>query len=416
MWVGHAIGPQRGPATPPSAPAAKKKALLPTFSKTHMPIEKRRFNLACSWLHSLQSACQHCSPGGQQMVDPIPFDDLGEDLEMGAPTRPSPLSRAASIGLGFVELHKFNDPELEEIYRDEKFLERAARGRKVLSYFFVVLLLLLLLGFLNGNNQIGTLQFVLVPSISVLSLMLLFVSRVVTKEWQHQWIWFISGCLVCTAVTANEIAWKQNYNAEIVHSLRDFAVSDPIALFYISELGWFLSVVLIFCSVVMRPRFVYLLAVTVFSFLCFVTGSLIMSPGLAIHSQIMRIFIYFFFCAFNIKISWNLEQSERTAWFMTCTLERKKLELQKLLEVEKQKLRRESEKKSEAERILVAYLCHEIRNPFNGVLGFAELTVNTLGKCLEPLTRKQLKQQKDSSLPKCIEQAQSWCTNIVANR
>jgi hypothetical protein len=353
------------------------------------------------------------------MANPILFDDLGEDLERGAPIRSSPPSKAASFGLGFVELYKFDDPELEEIYRDEKFLERAARGRRLVSLFFVVFSFFCGLAFINGNNNTGTLQRVLVPSFFVVGLMLLVVSRVVTKEWQHQWVWFVSGCLMSSAVTTNAIVWKQNYSTEIVHALRDYAVSDPITLFYISELGWFLSVVLVFCSVVMRPRFVYLAAVTVFSFLCFVTGSIIMSPGLAITSLMMRILVFLFLCAFNIKISWSLEQSERTAWFMTCTLERKKMKLQKLLEAEKQKLRREAEKKSAAERILVAYLCHEIRNPFNGVLGFAELTVNTLGKCLtEPLEpRKQLGQHtKVSSPQKNIKQAQSWCTNIVANR
>jgi signal transduction histidine kinase len=343
-------------------------------------------------------------------TDPIPFDDLGEDLERGGNQAHSPqFSKTASrIGLGFVEHYKFRDPELEAVYRHEKFLQRAY-SRRVLSYFFVVVLILLGLALINGNNHISLLQFVLVPSICVSSLLVLTVSRIVTKEWHQQWVWLISGCLISVAITANEIAWKQNYNPIIVAALEDYTAADPIALFYISELGWFQTVVLIFFTVVMRLRFLYLVGVTVFSFLCFVLGCLIMSPGIAVLSLVMRISIFFFCCAFNIKISWNLEQSERTAWFLTSQLESQ-------LEVEKQQLRKEVKKKSEAEQILVAYLCHEIRNPFNGVLGFAELTVNTLGKCLtEPLARKQLEQQEASSLPKYITQAQTWCGNIVVN-
>ena len=54
---------------------------------------------------------------------------------------------------------------------------------------------------------------------------------------------------------------------------------------------------------------------------------------------------------------------------------------------------------------------HEIRNPFNGVLGFAEMTVKLLGEL------KEAKQTKKAANLQQIEQAvtkvDTWCSNIV---
>jgi signal transduction histidine kinase len=268
----------------------------------------------------------------------------------------------------------------------------------------------LLLALFNQNNNISPVQRAILPSMCFFGILVLALSTMVTKEAFHQQVWFFAGCLISACVTLNEISWKENYDPDIVFALKGYEASNPVALFYICELGWFLSVVLIFFTVVMRPRFEYLVAVTVVSFISFLYGSITLSPGISPFSLIMRIVIFLICCSFNIKISWNLEQSERMAWFSTATLERK-------LAIEKNKLRKEAERKSEAERILVAYLCHEIRNPFNGVLGFAELTVNSLTKCLAaPTTQKKLEQQRVSSIPTIsVEKVKDWCSSIVVN-
>jgi hypothetical protein len=64
-------------------------------------------------------------------------------------------------------------------------------------------------------------------------------------------------------------------------------------------------------------------------------------------------------CLFNLYAGWALEEGERKLYCLSHDLSRK-------LKHEKDKLRQEAEAKSKAERVLVSYLCHEIRNPFNG--------------------------------------------------
>jgi signal transduction histidine kinase len=83
------------------------------------------------------------------------------------------------------------------------------------------------------------------------------------------------------------------------------------------------------------------------------------------------------------------------------------------LAAESEKLRREAEAKSEAERaterVIVAYLCHEIRNPFNGVFGFAELIEAALARLQKSNKTNRSAHAKD------FDEVREWCSNIIIN-
>jgi signal transduction histidine kinase len=121
----------------------------------------------------------------------------------------------------------------------------------------------------------------------------------------------------------------------------------------------------------------------------------------------MRICVYLISCVFNVYAAWALEESERKGYFLSADLERK-------LASEKKKLRREAEAKSKAERVLVSYLCHEIRNPFNGVLGFAELIVSALTK-MNDRAKASGVDITTKATAYTLKQVTDWCDIIVVN-
>jgi signal transduction histidine kinase len=137
--------------------------------------------------------------------------------------------------------------------------------------------------------------------------------------------------------------------------------------------------------------------------------------------------IYSFCCFFNFYSCWSLESSDRKAYFLSKDLENK-------LAAESEKLRREAEAKSEAERVIVAYLCHEIRNPFNGVFGFAELIDSALarlqrnskasgdavlakgaGSGRAALAQAAAGREVLDSVQDALTEVREWCSNIIVN-
>jgi hypothetical protein len=110
---------------------------------------------------------------------------------------------------------------------------------------------------------------------------------------------------------------------------------------------------LIFVSVLVRPRFPYLLAYTFMSFLAYLTGAVLLRHQILLNSILVRMIVFIFCCTFNLYAGWALEVGERKVYMYTHGLKKK-------LALEKHKLRLESEAKSKAERVLVSYLCHEV--------------------------------------------------------
>jgi hypothetical protein len=275
---------------------------------------------------------------------------------------------------------------LDQMYRNEHFPTRAKRGRVCLIGFVMAVFLMHFLAILNPNNQsldfnpteidfMHQLQHGIVPCMGVLCLIFCGISKIIKNEFHHQILWCIVGFTTLLFVATNEVVWRLNYAPEINSMLNKIKSSNPVGLFYLNEVGWFLTVVLVFLTVMVRPRFPYLIVLTWGSFGIFLGGCYFLRQGIAIHSILLRSVVYFFCCLFNIVSSWNLEQSERRAWFMSKDLERK-------LKFEKVRLQKEAEETSKSELILVGYVCNEIRVPMAALAKSAESTLVALSELL----------------------------------
>jgi signal transduction histidine kinase len=280
----------------------------------------------------------------------------------------------------------------------------------------------------NPLNTVTTPMYAIIPAvICLMSLIVCFAARV-KNETTHQLVWLLAFSVEAALLTANQIAWRWSFSSELHEALLPFQHEDPTALFSLTEMGWYHTMGLIFVSVLVRPRFPYLLAYTFTSFVAYATGAILLRHQILLNSILVRMIVFVFCCTFNLFAGWALEVGERKVYIVTHGLKRR-------LEIEKHKLRLESEAKSKAERVLVSYLCHEIRNPFNGVLGFAELIVSALAKIKttsitdvgkskgtgidasiwQDTTPCQVDENHHSVVAKSISQVTDWCNIIVVN-
>jgi signal transduction histidine kinase len=277
----------------------------------------------------------------------------------------------------------FRDPVLEKMFRDSCVASRAQWGRKCSMGMLLAITVIYLIAISNQSNVISTLQYATTPLWCLLSLAIIYLSHWTKTELQHQILWCIAGSLAFIMISLNEIMWTKSFLPEIQEVLREFEnkethMSDPISLFYLTETGWFLTAALVFFSLMVRPRQQYLYVMTIFAMVSFLGVAVHLRDQIVHLGILLRVIVFAFCCAFNAYASWVLDNTDRKAYFLSIDLARK-------LASEKEKLRQEAEAKSEAQRIIVAYLCHEIRNPFNGVLGFAEL----IESALQRITPKQ---------------------------
>jgi signal transduction histidine kinase len=79
--------------------------------------------------------------------------------------------------------------------------------------------------------------------------------------------------------------------------------------------------------------------------------------------------------------AWLIEFHARTEFRRESTVMKHSNDSNEL--VRERYLRYKAEAKAEADNGFVAYLCHEIRNPFNGIVGYAEFTVDQIRALLE---------------------------------
>jgi hypothetical protein len=182
----------------------------------------------------------------------------------------------------------------------------------------------------------------------------------VTNEKVLQGIWCGIAFWMFASMTINALSWQHSFPSNVLNH-EHVEQLNPISLFNITELGWFHTIGLVFLTATIRPRYCFVALITCASFGTYTAGAIALSVDLNPNSLLFRLCIYSMCCCCNLFCSNNCEVTERKAWYL-----RRDLALK--LRVQKEKLQSEAHSKTEAERILVAYLCHEIRNPFNGML------------------------------------------------
>jgi hypothetical protein len=299
----------------------------------------------------------------EEKADPVTFRSLEKDLESGLPDVPSSDEATNLYEESFLVgslFRRFNNEELEKNFRAEKFAERAGWGRRCLLVFGFGIALLYFLAVRNPANDVKSSSLMLysIPCLLFFWSASLIVSVFVTDEANHQLLWFMMNFFASVTITVNELAFVDSFSPNLQAAIEANLGpnnSDPISLFYFTEMGWFHTVSLVFVSVLLRPRFPYLFSMTCASFLSYLVGGVIMRDSMCSSCVFSKLSVYLFCCFFNLYSGWTLENAERTAYFLTADLSRK-------LAVERGKLMKEAEAKTTAERILVSYLCHEIRN------------------------------------------------------
>jgi hypothetical protein len=263
--------------------------------------------------------------------DPIAFALLSRDLERGGDAKsvsPSPDQEYEAAVTGKWKFSRFSDEALEQLFRDEVFPRSNSRARLAVKVFMAGSLVMYLLAVTNPQNSPNTFQLSVIPAMLAVGVCILFIShRLVKTEAIFQMFSVLVSALMHFTITANAIA----ANRSLVDNHVD--VTRERFLFHMTHMGWMHTVVLVFLSIVVRPRLPYMMGSSALSFLVYLIGGLSLKTTMSMHENIMSSSImYLLCCAFNVYANWHLEQSERKAYFLSSDLEKK-------LKREKEKLR-----------------------------------------------------------------------------
>jgi hypothetical protein len=209
----------------------------------------------------------------------------------------------------------------------------------------------------NAGNGVGSTTeiYTLVPGFAFLDFLVMALSLTVTNESVLQWMWCFSAVALFSACVANQLAWQNSFPDQVINQER-VAQLNPISLFNVTELGWFHTACLVFITATTRPRHFFVMVLTMSRFATYAIGSFMLAVDLGAKSVCLRLFIYAGCCFFNMVCSHRFELNERQAWYLRQDLASK-------LRVEKEKLVKEALAKTEAERILVAYLLSRDSQP-----------------------------------------------------
>ena len=139
----------------------------------------------------------------------------------------------------------------------------------------------------------------------------------------------------------------------------------------INELGWLYSAGVVLCGAGVRAGHRTQLRVTLASWLLFLASSVFMFHDVVVWNTILLRSVWLVGLTCLVLIgSWHSETTERQHFTDELDLKDRLVYVEA---AEKEKERRvKAESRADAERNLMAFLCHEIRNPFNGITGSLE--------------------------------------------
>jgi signal transduction histidine kinase/DNA-binding NarL/FixJ family response regulator len=147
--------------------------------------------------------------------------------------------------------------------------------------------------------------------------------------------------------------------------------------------------------------------------LMFLTAHLAANPEPIIHidhSSRPLVLVFIFPWLFMMISAWVHERNDRLSYVL-----RKQQEKARLQELQVAHL----ESKSAAEEALLSFLCHEIRNPYNGLLGYAELTHATTSSLIECASEYAGECGGTTSIEpvpellKGLRKIQGWCSPVL---
>ena len=225
---------------------------------------------------------------------------------MGAPA-------SSSLSLESCELvgpfkSSFKNKKLEQAYRKEIQPRRALWGRRCLAVFALMALALWLVALTNPANRIGPWHYAVIPGwLLFIAIPAWSLSFNLKHEVHHQ-IWCVVSCTgIFVAVVMNELSWVNSFDPEMNEAIKltqsisqrddDKYISNPICTLYITEIGWFLTIALVFTTLLMRPRLEYLCLISTTSFFSFLGGALFLQHSVTVSSIVLRVVVFSFCCS-----------------------------------------------------------------------------------------------------------------------
>jgi hypothetical protein len=84
-------------------------------------------------------------------------------------------------------------------------------------------------------------QYAIIPCVVGLMGLVVCSTYLIKNETNHQYLWYVTFILEASLLTANQMAWRTSFSPEINEAMLPFKTTDPTALFYFTELGWFVD-------------------------------------------------------------------------------------------------------------------------------------------------------------------------------
>jgi hypothetical protein len=120
--------------------------------------------------------------------------------------------------------------------------------------------------------------------------------------------------------------------------------------------------------------------------------------------------LFFFPWLFMLLSVWNYERKDREGYVLRKTIERTHAQELRVAQLES---------KAAAEETLLSFLCHEIRNPYNGLLGYTELTHATTSTLLERANKEASSsidgKVESPELLHGLDQIKGWCASVLSS-
>jgi signal transduction histidine kinase len=188
-------------------------------------------------------------------------------------------------------------------------------------------------------------------------------------------LWIVANLLICFAMSANLLlSWGPHHDMLSKEGASEAALS-AWAQATVSEMGWFYTAFLSFTACAIRPKYSNQLTLSVLTTVLYIISTLLFRNYLAAPSIIIRVVVVLFTAVGALIWSHSAETANRQHFKDVMSVEDAEQENKQSSEA-----RIKAEVRADAECNLMAFLCHEIRNPFNGITGSLEEISIGLGK------------------------------------
>ena len=192
--------------------------------------------------------------------------------------------------------------------------------------------------------------------------------------------------------------------------LRDQMLDDPAAKEMLkvwasrfsAELAWHFTMIMVWSLAALRPPFRTQMQLCLLSCLAYTTGSALMfGEHEAVQDNVFRSLVLALFNFAACSTATKLFENADKQMFQDAVELASKLHFAQLAEHEKDGRVAAERRAVESERLLTAFLCHEIRNPLNGIAGSFDQIQIGITESSESEPHAELQQWCESGILSC---------------